>query len=324
VLSRVKLISEPWDTGPGGYQLGQHPPGFAEWNDRFRDGARRFWRGDDGERSDFSTRLAGSSDLFEHRGRRPHASINYVASHDGFTLLDTVSYAERHNEANGEDNNDGHSENLSANWGAEGPSLDPAIREIRFRLQCAMLATAFLAQGTPMLLAGDEFGRTQNGNNNAYAQDNETSWIDWTLAESDDGRLLSDFVARVIALRHEHPILRCDTFLHGRDQPAPNVLDIAWFDEQGEIISAEAWDNPAERTMVLRRAAAAPDGSVPILTCFFNPTAEDRPFRLPAPRLPTTLLIDSADPGAAERAIDGEILQVKARSVVLTRSVYRR
>jgi glycogen operon protein len=324
VLSRAKLISEPWDTGPGGYQLGQHPPGFAEWNDRFRDGARRFWRGDDGERSDFSTRLAGSSDLFEHRGRRPHASINYVASHDGFTLLDTVSYAERHNEANGEDNNDGHSENLSANWGAEGPSLDPAIREIRFRLQCAMLATVFLAQGTPMLLAGDEFGRTQNGNNNAYAQDNETSWIDWTLAESDEGRLLSDFVARVIALRHEHPILRCDTFLHGRGQPAPNVLDIAWFDEQGEIISAESWDNPAERTMVLRRAAAAPDGSVPILTCFFNPTAEDRSFRLPAPRLPTTLLIDSADPGAAERAIDGEILQVKARSVVLTRSVYRR
>ncbi|HTE38981.1 MAG TPA: glycogen debranching protein GlgX [Reyranella sp.] len=324
VLSRVKLISEPWDLGPGGYQLGQHPPGFAEWNDRFRDGVRRFWRGDEGQRSDFAARLAGSADVFGHRGRRPYASINYVASHDGFTLLDTVSYAERHNDANGEDNNDGHAENLSANWGTEGPSLDPATRETRVRLQCAMLATLFLAQGTPMLLAGDEFGRTQNGNNNAYAQDNETSWIDWTLADSEEGRLLTDFVARVIALRHEHPILRCAVFLHGKDQPAPNVLDIAWFDEQGEVISAEAWDNPAERTMVLRRAAAAADGSVPILTCFFNPTPEDRPFKLPPPQLPTTLLIDSADPAATERAVEGEIVPVKARSVVLTRSVYRK
>ncbi|WP_428671557.1 glycogen debranching protein GlgX [Reyranella sp.] len=322
VLSRVKLISEPWDPGPGGYQLGQHPPGFAEWNDRFRDSVRRFWRGDEGQRSDFAARLAGSADLFGHRGRRPYASINYVASHDGFTLLDTVSYAEKHNEANGEDNNDGHSENLSANWGTEGPSIDPATREIRTRLQCAMLATVFLAQGTPMLLAGDEFGRTQNGNNNAYAQDNETSWIDWTMADSDEGRLLTDFVARVIALRHEHPILRCAAFLHGKDQPAPNVLDIAWFDEQGEVISAEAWDNPAERTMVLRRAAAAADGSVPILTCFFNPTPEDQSFRLPAPQLPTTVLIDSADPAAMERALEGDIVPVKARSVVLTRSVY--
>ncbi len=235
-----------------------------------------------------------------------------------------MSYAERHNEANGEDNNDGQSENFSANWGTEGPSIDPATREIRTRLQCAMLATVFLAQGTPMLLAGDELGRTQNGNNNAYAQDNETSWIDWSLAETDEGRVLTEFVARVIALRHQHPILRCATFLHGRDQPAPNVLDIGWFDEQGEIISAEAWDNPAERTMVLRRAATAADGSVPILTCFFNPTEEDRPFRLPAPQLPTTLLLDSGDPGATERPVEGDIVPVKARSVVLTRSVYRK
>jgi glycogen operon protein len=187
-----------------------------------------------------------------------------------------------------------------------------------------MLATVFLAQGTPMLLAGDEFGRTQNGNNNAYAHDNETSWIDWTLAETGEGRLLTDFVARVIALRHRHPILRCANFLHGKDQPAPNILDIAWFDERGEVVSAEAWDNPAERTMVLRRAAAAADGSVPILTCFFNPTAEDQPFRLPAPQLPTTLLIDSANPTATERAVEGGVLNVKSRSVVLTLSVYRK
>jgi isoamylase len=324
VLSRVKLISEPWDTGPGGYQLGNHPPGFAEWNDRFRDGVRRYWRGDEGQRSEIAARLAGSSDIFEHRGRRPYASINFVSAHDGFTLRDTVSYAERHNEANGEDNKDGHSENLSANWGTEGPSTDPAVNETRLRLQCAMVATVLLAQGTPMLLAGDEFGRTQHGNNNAYNQDNETSWVDWSLAESDDGRKLNDFTRRLIALRHQHPILRCANFLHGKDQPAPGVLDIAWFDEQGQVISAEAWNNPAERTLVLRRAAVDPDGNVPILTCFFNPTPEDRTFKLPPPQLPSTVLLDSADPGATERAVEGDSVTVKARSVVLARSVYRR
>ncbi len=160
VLSRVKLISEPWDIGPGGYQLGQHPPGFAEWNDRFRDGVRRYWRGDAGQRADFAARLAGSADLFDKQGRRPWASINFVAAHDGFTLADTVSYAERHNEANGEDNKDGTAENCSANWGVEGPTDDPAILDTGARLQRAMLATLFLAQGTPMLLGGDEFGRT--------------------------------------------------------------------------------------------------------------------------------------------------------------------
>jgi glycogen operon protein len=324
VLSRVKLISEPWDPGPGGYQLGNHPPGFAEWNDRFRDGVRRFWRGDEGQRSDFAARLAGSSDLFERRRRRPWASINYVASHDGFTLRDVVSYAERHNEANGEDNKDGHAENLSANWGVEGPTDDPAINQIRFRLQCAMIATVFLAQGTPMLLAGDEFGRSQNGNNNAYAQDNETSWIDWSLLDGSEGRLLTDFTARIIALRHRHPVLRCANFLHGRDKPAPDVLDIAWFDEQGESLSPEAWNNPQERTLVLRRAAAETDGRVPILTCLFNPTPEDRSFKLPPPGLPTRLLLDSADPAGGERDIDGETVGVKARSVVLVRSVYRK
>ena len=323
ILSRVKLISEPWDPGPGGYQLGNQPPGFAEWNDRFRDGIRRFWRGDEGQRSDFAARLAGSSDIFEHRRRRPWASVNYVASHDGFTLRDIVSYAERHNEANGEDNNDGHADNYSANWGDEGPTTDPAINATRLRLQCALLATVFLAQGTPMLLAGDEFGRTQNGNNNAYCQDNETSWVDWRLAESDEGRLLTDFAARVIALRHRHPVLRCTTFMHGREKPAPDVLDIAWFDEQGQVISPDAWNNPHERTLVLRRAAADADGKVPILTCLFNPTPEDRAFKLPPPRLATRLLLDSADPAGPERDIVGDSLSVQARSVVLLRSVYR-
>jgi glycogen operon protein len=324
LLSKVKLISEPWDPGPGGYQLGNHPPGWAEWNDRFRDGVRRFWRGDEGQRSDFAARLAGSSEMFDRRRRRPWASVNFVASHDGFTLRDVVSYAERHNEANGEDNKDGHADNYSANWGVEGPSDDTAINDTRFRLQCAMIATVFLAQGTPMLLAGDEFGRTQNGNNNAYAQDNETSWIDWRLADSEQGRLLTDFTARVIALRHRHPVVRCANFLHGRDKPAPDVLDIAWFDEHGEELSPEAWNNPHERTLVLRRAAAAPDRSVPILTCLFNPMPDDRIFKLAPPRLPMRLLLDSADPAGTERDIYGETIAVKARSVVLVRSVYRK
>jgi isoamylase len=323
ILSKVKLIAEPWDPGPGGYQLGNHPPGFAEWNDRFRDGVRRYWRGDEGARSDFAARLAGSSEIFDRRRRRPWASINYVASHDGFTLRDVVSYVERHNEANGEDNRDGHAENLSANWGAEGPTDDPAINQTRFRLQCALLATVFLAQGTPMLLAGDEFGRSQNGNNNAYCQDNETSWIDWRLAESEDGQKLTAFVARLIALRHQHPILRCAKFLHGKDQPAKGVLDIAWFDDAGQELKPEAWNDPQGRTLALRRAAADDDGSVSILTCLFNATAEDRDFKLPAPQLPARILLDSANLDELERDVSGENVRLSSRSVVLVRSVYR-
>jgi isoamylase len=323
VLSRVKLIAEPWDLGPGGYQVGQHPPGLAEWNDRYRDGLRRFWRGDDGQRSDFAARLAGSSDIFERRGRRPYASVNYAASHDGFTLRDAVSYAQRHNESNGEDNNDGHGENYSANWGVEGPTDDPKINEIRWRLQTAMLASVFLSQGTPMLLGGDEFGRTQSGNNNAYCQDNEISWIDWTLAHKSEGKSLTAFVGRLAVLRRRYPVLRSVRFLHGNGQPAPGVSDIAWFDEQGQAIPGEAWDNPQGRSMVLRRAAKDPDGSVPILTCFFNAGGEDRDFKLPPPQLPTRVLIDSGDPSAPEHPLAGDAVTVKARSVVVTLAIYR-
>jgi glycogen operon protein len=321
ILSQVKLISEPWDPGPGGYQLGAHPPRFAEWNDRYRDGLRRYWRGDEGQRQDFSARLAGSADIFEHRGRRPYASINFAACHDGFTLRDTVSYAERHNEANGEDNNDGTAENYSANWGVEGPTDDPAINEIRRRLQYAMLATVMLSQGTPMLLGGDEFGRSQKGNNNAYCQDNEISWFDWEQADSEEGRALTAFVSRVIALRHRHPVLRCSQYLHGRDQPAPDVLDIQWFDQQGQQITSDAWNNPQERTLVLQRASKEEENVVTILTCFFNPTPDDQPFTLPPPDLPAEMLIDSASPKEPERALEGRTLLVKSRSVVLTRSV---
>jgi len=317
VLARVKLIAEPWDVGPGGYQLGQHPPGFAEWNDRFRDGVRRYWRGDAGQRADFAVRLAGSSDLFDKQARRPWASINYVASHDGFTLADVVSHAERHNEANGEGNNDGHAENYSANCGVEGPTDDPAILDTRRRLQRAFLATVFLAQGTPMLLGGDEFGRTQRGNNNAYCQDNEISWLDWRLADSPDGRVLTTFVQRMIALRHRHTVLRAPRFLHGQDELAPDIRDIAWFDAEGVPVSNESWNNPEERRLVLRRAGRNGDGKVSILTAFFNAGAEEQRFRLPPPGLPARLLVDSAAPDAPEREFEGEEIVVGARSVVL-------
>jgi len=320
VLSRVKLISEPWDIGPGGYQLGNHPPGFAEWNDRFRDGVRRYWRGDDGQRADFAARLAGSADFFDKRGRRPWASVNYVASHDGFPLNDVVSYAERHNEANGEDNKDGHADNLSANWGVEGRSDDPAILDTRQRLQRAMLATVFLAHGTPMLLGGDEFGRSQMGNNNAYAQDNEISWLDWKLAQSPQGQALTRFTARVMALRQRHAVLRAPRFLHGQDKVIDGIGDIAWFDPAGGQISDDSWNNPGEHRLVLRRAARGDDRGISILTAFFNATGEDHRFRLPPPGLPTRLLLNSANPDAEENDIEIEEIVVGAHSVVLTLS----
>jgi glycogen operon protein len=322
VLSRVKLISEPWDPGPGGYQLGQHPPGWAEWNDRYRDGIRRFWRADDSSRSDFAARLAGSSDLFDHRGRRPWASVNFAACHDGFTLADTVSYAEKHNEANGEENRDGTNDNHSANWGSEGATDDPAILDKRHNIQRAMLATVFTSQGTPMLLSGDEFGRTQNGNNNAYCQDNETSWLDWNKAEQPEAQALSAFVARLAALRHRHPILRCARFLHGKDEPSPGLLDITWFDERGLTLSPEDWNNPQGRLLALRRTAKEEDGSVIALTTFFNSTGDDHRFKLLGPILPMRLLFDSADPDGAEKDIEGEV-PVRARSVVLTKSTVK-
>jgi len=320
VLSRVKLISEPWDLGPGGYQLGNHPPGFAEWNDRFRDGLRRYWRGDDGQRADFAARLAGSADFFDKQGRRPWASINYVASHDGFPLADVVSYAERHNEANGEDNRDGHPENLSANWGVEGPTDDHAIVDTRQRLQRAMLATVFLAHGTPMMLGGDEFGRSQKGNNNAYAQDNETSWLDWKLAQSPEGQALTRFTERAIALRHRHAVLRTTRYLHGQDKVVEGIGDIAWFDASGEQVSNDSWNNPGELRLVLRRAGRDGNGGIEILAAFFNATGEDHRFRLPPPGLPARLLLNSANPDAAEHDLEIEEIVVGAHSVVLTLS----
>jgi isoamylase len=322
-LSRVKLISEPWDLGPGGYQLGQHPPGFAEWNDRFRDGLRGFWRGDPGQRPDFAARLAGSSDLFDRHARKPWASVNFAASHDGFTLADVASYSKRHNELNGEENRDGQEENYSANWGVEGLATDPGILDVRAHVIRAMMATLMFAQGTPMVLAGDEFGRSQHGNNNAYCQDNEISWLDWKQATSVDGKKLIGFVSRLIALRRAYPVLRCRHFMHGKEEPAPGVADIAWFDHRGQQICPGAWNNPDKRIIVLRRAERDEEDAASVLTLLLNPTPDRRSFLLPEPRMPVRVLIDSAIPDAPEYDLDGQKIELSGRAAVLLAGIYR-
>jgi glycogen operon protein len=310
VLSRLKLISEPWDIGPGGYQLGNHPPGFAEWNDRFRDSVRKYWRGDGDQRRELAGRLMGSSDIFEKLRRKTWASVNYVTSHDGFTLQDLVSYRERHNAANQEDGKDGHAENFSSNWGAEGPSADETIAATRERVKRAMLATVMFSHGTPMLLTGDEMGRTQSGNNNAYCHDSEISWCDWAavLAKTPTPETaLRDFVARIIALRKRHPSLRSENFLHGNAEILPGISDVAWFDERGAVLSPEAWADGAAHLLALRRAAQA-DGYVDVTLLLLNATGDDREFFAPDPALPWRLALDSARPDQVSILTEGKVM----------------
>jgi glycogen operon protein len=245
ILSSVKLIAEPWDVGPGGYQVGAFPPGWAEWNDRFRDEVREFWRGDEGKAASLAARLCASADIFNRRGRKPWSSVNFVTAHDGFTLADVVSYADKHNEANGEGNADGTSHNWSWNCGAEGTTEDPAVIELRCRQQRNLLATLLLSQGTPMLLAGDEQGRTQKGNNNAYCQDNEISWIDWRLDAR--ARQLGAFARKLVRLRAEHPILRRGRFFTGAYNEAVGVKDVTWVAPSGGEMSMDDWHNPGTR-----------------------------------------------------------------------------
>jgi len=257
VLSQVKLIAEPWDLGEGGYQVGNFPVLWAEWNPKYRDTVRRFWRGDQGQVRDLAYRLTGSSDLYEDDGRRPHASINFVTAHDGFTLLDLVSYNEKHNEANGEGNKDGTDENLSSNCGAEGPTDDPAIRRFRARQQRNFLATLILSVGVPMLVAGDEIGKTQQGNNNAYCQDNELSWVHWNL---DQGRQeLLQFTNSLIQLFHAHPVLRRRKFFHGREIRGSEVKDLTWFRPDGKEMTNQDWGNSEIRFLGLQLAGDAID-----------------------------------------------------------------
>ncbi len=246
VLSSVKLIAEPWDCGPGGYQVGGFAPGWAEWNDRFRDTVRAFWKGDEGQAAELAARLTASGDKFNRRGRKPWASVNFITAHDGFTLDDLVSYNEKHNEANGEDNRDGHSHNLSWNHGVEGPTDDPEINALRERQKRNMLATLLLSQGTPMILAGDEFGRTQQGNNNAYCQDNELNWVDWAgIGEA--GQALAAFTRKLIALRRNFPVLRRGRFFTGAYNEALGIKDASWLTPAGTEMSPEQWEDPNTR-----------------------------------------------------------------------------
>jgi isoamylase len=238
----VKLIAEPWDVGEGGYQVGHFPSGWSEWNDKYRDGVRRFWRGDDGCIADMGFRLTGSSDLYKVDSRQPSASINFVTAHDGFTLTDLVSYDRKHNWANGEENRDGRDYNLSCNYGHEGPAHDPAILEIRDRQRRNFLATLFLSQGVPMLLGGDEIGRTQRGNNNAYCQDNDISWYHWNF-EAWNEELLA-FTKRLLQIRREQPVLRRRRFLHGSHLRAIGARDIAWLRPGGgEMLHGDWYDS---------------------------------------------------------------------------------
>ena len=336
MLANVKLIAEPWDIGPGGYQVGNFTPGWAEWNDRYRDGVRGYWRGDDEMLPELASRVSGSSDMFDRSGRRPWASINFVAAHDGFTLNDMVSYNERHNEANGENNMDGHSHNLSYNYGVEGPTTNPEINAIREQQKRNLLATLFLSQGTPMLLAGDEFGRTQFGNNNAYCQDNSIAWVDWADITR-EGESLMRFVKRLIALRRAHPVLRRQRFLHGRVTSADGIPDIDWFIPGGTRKEAEHWRDPFARCVGLLLNGTAgyhPDSygaNTPdaIFLIVFNAHLDTVPFTMPL--LPGgggwRRILDTAAP---ELEMDtkfyppkGQFL-VKARSLVMFQRELRR
>ncbi|WP_076365452.1 glycogen debranching protein GlgX [Phaeovulum vinaykumarii] len=309
VLARVKLIAEPWDVGPGGYRLGGFPHPLAEWNDRFRDGMRRFWRGD-GDRAELARRVAGSAEVFDHPGRAATSSINLLTAHDGFTLEDVVSYSRKHNAANGEDNRDGHSENFSDNFGTEGP--DPALKPARDARKRAMLAALMFSQGTPMLLAGDEMGHSQGGNNNAYAQDNETTWIDWEAADP----ALVEFVARVVALRRRHPVLGQRWYLHARLRP-DGQRDVIWRLPDGREPHGADWHDPEGHMLAveIRGAAEAPEDLPGAAFLIFN--AGRAAARQVMPEGTWRLALDTATPDAPERAHAAPDTLVAAQSVQL-------
>ncbi|MDP3615766.1 MAG: glycogen debranching enzyme GlgX, partial [Rubrivivax sp.] len=311
VLQGVKLIAEPWDIGPGGYQVGQFPRGWLEWNDRFRDTARAFWLGGDCTRGELALRLAGSSDLFQARRRSPLESVNYVVSHDGFTLNDLVSYDMRHNLANGENNRDGHGHNLSWNCGWEGPTTDPVVTLRRHRLKRALLATVLLSQGTPMLAAGDELGHSQGGNNNPYCQDNPITWIDWSQADQE----LIDYTARVLRLRKALLPLAARWYTglpdaHGRH-------DLAWLRRTGEPMTPEHWNNRMSR--IMGAWIGSPGRSPAPLLLLLNGRDMDATFQLPPGQWCCELDSTQAD-GRSPWQQHGEAhVMLPARSVLLLR-----
>jgi glycogen operon protein len=317
LLSRVKLIAEPWDLGEFGFQLGNFPPGWAEWNGRFRDDLRSFWKGDEGFLPALASAMLGSAGLFDKQGRRPWSSVNFVTAHDGFTLADLYAYNEKRNEANGEENRDGHNDNRSWNCGVEGPTGDPEVLELRARMRRGLMAAMLLSQGTPMLLMGDEIGHSQQGNNNAYCQDNELSWLDWGHI-GEDGEAFFAFTAGLIALRKRLPLLRAPDFLHGERALRDGTKNVTWLRPDGREMEAEDWANGFSRSIGLMLAQS---GHAPLLI-LLNAFHEDLEYTAPAPRvvLEWQLLADSArgliepnEPGIGQ----GAVVNVPARSVLL-------
>ncbi|MDX8036406.1 glycogen debranching protein GlgX [Lentzea sp. BCCO 10_0856] len=333
VVSQVKLIAEPWDVGPGGYQVGNFPPLWTEWNGKFRDTVRDFWRGEQATLGEFASRITGSSDLYQDDGRRPYASINFVTAHDGFTLNDLVSYNEKHNEANGEDNRDGEDHNRSWNCGVEGPTDDEEILALRARQRRNLMATTLLSQGVPMIVNGDEFGRTQHGNNNAYCQDNEVSWVDWSLLESNAE--LVDFTSALAAFRKAHPVFRRKRFFAGRPiRKGEELRDIAWFTPSGEEMTEQNWEDDFGKCVVIfLNGEGIPDldsrGMRVVDDSFlmaFNGHYEDIQVTLPdleyGPEW--TVVVDTAtgQVGKGEKAIAaGGELSLTARSLVVLQRV---
>ncbi len=334
IISQIKLIAEPWDVGPGGYQVGNFPVGWAEWNGKYRDTVRRFWKGVGDQTAELAYRLSGSSDLYAGSGRQPHASINFLTAHDGFTLNDLVSYSSKHNQANGDDNRDGDNSNESMNFGVEGETDDEATIEAREKQKRNLLATLILSQGVPMLLGGDEIGRSQGGNNNGYAQDNETSWYDWSLDRHE--RQLLSFTRALIRLFGQHPVLRRRRFFQGRQIRGSRVKDLTWFGTDGSEVSDEQWGAPGVKTLGVQYAGDAIDerGSrgervvddtlLIILNADERPTAFTLPNHEAAKRW--ELVFDTVHPtfgGAHGEFEGGAVYRVAERSAVCLRRLPR-
>jgi glycogen operon protein len=332
VISKVKLIAEPWDVGEGGYQVGNFPVLWAEWNGRYRDAVRAYWRGDPGTVAELGYRLTGSSDLYQDDGRRPHASVNFVTAHDGFTLQDLVSYERKHNEANGEENRDGENHNLSCNYGVEGPTDDPEILRLRERQVRNFLATLYLSQGVPMLSAGDTIGRTQRGNNNAYCQDNEISWLDWELDDSKKDLLA--FVRRLAKLRKEHPVFRRRHFFQGRRIRGSELEDLMWFRPDGQTMTESDWNAASTRAFAMRLGGDAmlewdEQGRRVVdatLLLLFNASPDPVEFTVPrsAPEVVWRLALSTSHPELESGAFHvngGEQIHTEGRSVLVLERV---
>jgi isoamylase len=331
VLSKVKLIAEPWDASPDGYQLGQFPTGWSEWNGAFRDCVRRFWRGDPGQVPELASRLTGSSDIYAPSGRRTYASVNFVTCHDGFTLTDLVSYETKHNEANGEDNRDGAQDNVSRNWGAEGPSASARIQRARDRMKRNFLTTLLFAQGVPMLLGGDEIGRTQVGNNNPYCQDNEVSWFNWDIGET--GYDMCNFVRDLISVLQNNPILRRRGFFTGEVVPGTTTKDVTWIRSNGQEMTEDEWNDPNHQSIGMLLYGGAADEvdsrgrSTPADTLLLLLNAGPRSHSYTLPRLENPgiweELLNTARPGPWARQVRNDAVNLTAHSSLLLRHAVR-